>query len=111
MRRAEFDRLIEQDLVAHLRELRDVKEAEYARQEDTLLNFHRVGPFLGLTPAQYCMVLMTKHVQGIAHQVMRGGYLWEYTTPDGREGLKQRLVDLRNYVDLLFGLLSEESNP
>jgi len=109
MTRAEFDVLIESDLNAYLRGLRDEKEAEYANGADTLLNFHLAGPFLGLTPAQYAMVLLTKHVQGIAKQVMAGNWRWAYHTEDGGEGLKQRLADLKNYADLLFALLSEEA--
>lgn len=109
MTRLDFDMLIENDLNAYLRGLRDEKEAEYANGADTLLNFHLAGPFLGLTPAQYAMVLLTKHVQGIAKQVMAGKWRWAYHTEDGGEGLKQRIADLKNYADLLFALLSEEA--
>ena len=108
MRRSDFDHLIESDLMSYLRGLRDYKENEYAADTDTLLNFHRMGPFLGLTPSQYCMVLVGKHMQGIAHQVMRGKWLWAYRTEDGGEGLKQRIVDAINYLMLLFALLHEE---
>lgn len=109
MNRATFDTLIESDLNAYLRGLRDYKEGEYAENADTLLNFHRMGPFLGMAPSQYCMVLLGKHLQGIAHQIMRGKWVWAYRTEDGGEGLKQRIADARNYLDLLFALLTEEA--
>jgi hypothetical protein len=109
MTRAEFDKLMDTDLYAYLRGLRDEKEGEYANKGDTLLNFHRMGPFYGLTPAQYCLILLGKHVQGIANQVMSGKWKWAYRLPDGGEGLKQRLADLINYGGLLFALLSEEA--
>lgn len=109
MNRATFDALIASDLNAYLANLRNDKEDEYAEDADTLLNFHRMGPFLGLTPAQYCTVLLGKHLQGIAHQIMRGKWVWAYRTEDGGEGLKQRIADARNYLDLLFALLTEEA--
>lgn len=108
MNRADFDHLISTDLNVYLRDLRDSKESEYATDADTLLNFHRAGPFLGMTPAQYCMVLLTKHVQGITNQVMSGKWTWAYRMENGGEGLKQRLADLVNYASLLFALLHEE---
>ncbi len=109
MNRATFDALIRDDLYQYIGGLRDYKESEYASDEDTLLNFHRAAPFLGLTPAQYCIVLVVKHMQGIAKQVMSGAWLWEYKTADGGEGLKQRIADLINYACLLFALLHEEA--
>ena len=110
MNRATFDNLIESDLNAYLRDLRNEKEAEYADpNSDTLLNFHRMGPFYGMAPSQYCMVLLGKHIQGISNQVMRGKWLWAYRTEDGGEGLKQRIADSINYLSLLFALLHEEA--
>ena len=109
MKLSDFNHLLESDLNAYIQDLRAEKASEYATDEDTLLNFHRAGPFLGLTPAQYAMTLLTKHVQAISNQVMAGKYRWAYRLPDGGEGLKQRLADLKIYVDLLFALLHEES--
>jgi hypothetical protein len=109
MNRATFDALIETDLNAYLRGLRDEKEEEYATDADTLENFHVMGPFNGMTPAQYCMVLVGKHMQGISHQVRKGGWVWAYRTEGGGEGLKQRIADAINYLCLLFALLHEEA--
>ena len=103
-----YDNLIESDLFAYIKGLRAEKAKEYAADHDTLMNFHRAAPFLGLTPAQYCIVLLVKHIQGIAKQIMEGEWLWEYRTESGGEGLKQRIADGINYLALLFAMLHEE---
>ena len=104
-----YDNLIDSDLFDYIKGLRAEKAKEYAADHDTLMNFHRAAPFLGLTPAQYCIVLLVKHVQGIAKQIMDGEWLWAYRTESGGEGLKQRIADLVNYSCLLFALLHEEA--
>ena len=111
MNRADFDRLIESDLNAYLKGLRDYKESEYAGTADTLANFHNGGRDLEEPPSVYAIHLMHKHWGAIIKAVRSRKFDWCYRTADGDEGLKQRLADMRNYVDLLFALLSEESNP
>lgn len=109
MRLEDFNALIFADLNAYIAGLRAEKADEYADDEDTLRNFHVLGPAAGLTPAHYCVALLVKHVGAIAHQISRGDWAWEYRTKDGGEGLKQRLADAKIYVDLLFALLHEEA--
>ncbi len=108
MTRATFDTIIA-ELNDYIASLRDDKQDEYASDEDTLRNFHVLGPVVGLSPAQYCVITLVKHIGALAHQIMSSEWVWAYRLPNGGEGLKQRIADSKNSLDLLFALLYEES--
>ena len=85
------------------------KEDEYAGDEDRLLNFNQVAPLTGLRPSQVAFSYLMKHIQSIGLSVQQGNYTdkwyWEY---NGREGLKQRIADARNYLILLAACIEQE---
>lgn len=95
--------------------LLDSKRVEYASADgDVLENFKTLARLLHVTPSQVATVLLAKHVQGIAKQVMDRTFSWDWsqTTPDGQtEGLKQRVADARNYLVLLAACIKEEGAP
>lgn len=103
----EFDALVE-----HLRHLEDstlqYKRGEYAATDDRLENFRVVGQFLNFRMSVVAVTYLLKHIQSIASQVRSGVYCWDMLTPEGTEGLKQRVVDALNYLYLLAACLEEE---
>lgn len=66
---------------------------------DKLSNFKRWAKELNLTPFQVLGIYMGKHIDAI--------YYYLKTGQEGPEGLVENLKDARNYIDLLYGLLSE----
>lgn len=86
------------------------KSEEYANGEDKLLNFKEIAAFLEQTPSKVCFEFLMKHIQSIKLTVMnervQGKWDWEI---EGGEGLKQRIVDARNYLLLLAACLEEEA--
>jgi hypothetical protein len=84
-----------------------VKRMEYASDADRLENFKTNAALTGLMPEQVCAVYLAKHVQSIVKHVMDGQFDWSWTTEDGREGLKQRIADARNYLLLLAACIDE----
>lgn len=78
----------------------EVKNQDYATDSDALVNFKRRATLLGLTPFQVACCDAAKHFDTI---VQARSLL--------HEPLNERLVDLANYVDLLYGLWLEEQPP
>jgi hypothetical protein len=81
---------------------------QYAGPEkggDRLANFKLIAELLGnfrvnpADPKVVLMVYMLKHICSVLSYL--GG------TPEGQEAIEGRLVDIRNYVDLLYALLDE----
>ncbi|MFA7186517.1 MAG: hypothetical protein WC082_16570 [Victivallales bacterium] len=84
------------------------KRSEYSSKEDRLQNFREVAEFLGQRPSEVALAYLMKHIQSIALAVRTGKYRWCWETEEG-EGLKQRIADARNYLQLLAACLEEES--
>jgi hypothetical protein len=84
------------------------KRGEYTSGEDRLQNFREVAGFLGQRPAEVALSYLMKHIQSITRAVRTGSYVWDWNQKGG-EGLKQRLVDARNYLLLLAACLEEEA--
>jgi len=79
---------------------------QYAGDGDRFANFKLIAGLLGNfkvnpgDPKTVLVVYMLKHIFSLLSYL--GG------TPEGNEKVEGRLVDIRNYVDLLYGLLYEE---
>jgi len=86
------------------------KRGDYSSQGDVLENFKTIAGFLGVRPSQIAVTYMLKHVQAVAVAVERGSFAWDWSGPSG-EGLKQRLLDIVNYVYLLAGCIEDELGP
>lgn len=88
-----------------------VKHGEYAPgQDDRLDNFRRRGAMLRERPSQVIVSDLAKHVLALCDAVNAQNYLWAWQYPDGREALKQRVVDGINLLLLLAAALEEESS-
>jgi len=75
---------------------------------DRLANFKLIAGLLGnfhvnpADPKTVLVVYMLKHIFSVLSYL--GG------TPEGQEKIEGRLVDIRNYVDLLYALLQEDAD-
>lgn len=87
----------------------DWKAEEYSSGEDRLQNFREIALFLDCQPEDVVLMYLLKHIQSIALAVREGNYLWAWET-EGREGLKQRVADARNYLLLLAAALDEKED-
>lgn len=75
------------------------KGAEYTQgdiEDNKLSNFERQAGMLGLKPQQVCATYMLKHLDSVMK--------WVRTGEEGSEPMLMRFVDLRNYVDLMYGI-------
>ena len=88
------------------------KATDYAAEEDRLLNFNQVAELLDCSPEYVACVFWLKHVQSIMNIVRKGisPDVWCYVKEDGSEGLKQKLLDARNYIPLIHACI-EQSQP
>lgn len=102
----DFDDLVA-EFLSREQQLMQWKTGEYANEKDRLLNFHQVGELMGRPPAEIVLAYLLKHIQSITLAVMAGKFKWKWEE-DGKEGLKQRIADARNYLLLLAACLDEE---
>ncbi len=87
-------------------ELRSVKGEEYAT-DDALMTIYKIANFSGVPAGKVCIILLLKHIQSLSKAVSEnttGLWCWEN---NGREGLKQRIADARNYLLLLAACLED----
>lgn len=83
------------------------KQDQYSSGNDALQNFREVAELSGMRLSEVALVWLLKHIQSISLAVRNEKYSWTWQT-DGGEGLKQRIVDVRNYLLLLAASLEEE---
>jgi hypothetical protein len=95
----EFDAFWEEMIVGE-KELLMKKGQEYSGKENRFRNFEMIGEELGMDPKKILWVYLHKHMDGI-RSYLRG----EYT---GIEPIKGRIMDARNYLALLAGIIQEE---
>ena len=102
--KAMFTKLVEEFNRAEA-DLLGVKRDEYASDKEVLMNFDQVSAFEGRRPEELCMTLILKHVQSIQLAVSTGKWNWLWINGKGREGMKQRIADVRNYLILLAAIM------
>lgn len=91
-------------------EIMNFKGGEYAPGKDRLANFKEIAEFVGFVqPSQVAWFYLMKHVQSVNNVMTGSGQVKWYWEFNGKEGLKQRLVDIRNYVLLLAACIEEET--
>ena len=83
------------------------KRQDYSGDTDVLRNFKEVAAFTGLKPAEVATIYLMKHIQAVKNAVQGEKYTWVWEI-NGREGLKQRVADARNYLLLLAVCIDEE---
>jgi hypothetical protein len=77
------------------------KAAEYASDVDRLQNFKDGAKFLNVTPSQYALALVTKHIVALKDHIMSGN-------PLSTEFIDEKIGDIINYMVLIEGI--EEDN-
>lgn len=101
---ADLDGVV-RDILAHSADLLLSKGQEYANDADRLGNFRRIGSTSGQSPEEVALTLLAKHIDSISQGVQKDvPFLW--VTPEGKEGLKQRVSDALNYILLLAATLA-----
>ncbi|MEW6006150.1 MAG: hypothetical protein AB1695_12630 [Stygiobacter sp.] len=80
------------------------KGKAYANNEDVNSNFKVVAELLGLTPFQVWAVYFLKHIICITNSIKDN----PESPVDLTEGLKGRILDAQNYLDILQSLLEEK---
>lgn len=102
-----FERLYAEFLSAEGKLLVSKRE-EYAKhpQADCIGNFREFALMADVSDTTACIVLISKHLQGIRNGIGQAPWSWE--TGDGHEGLKQRIADARNYLLLLAALIDRD---
>ena len=80
----------------------DAKGEAYAHSEDRFDNFNRIAGYLDLSREQVLLVYLMKHIDGIISGV-------NYNK-DGGEGIPSRIDDAIVYLELLQGMLQENSD-
>jgi hypothetical protein len=80
------------------------KGRAYAGDGDSLANFKRNAERLGLTKYQIWATYFNKHIDSINSAIQQN----PNNPVDKTEGLKGRIIDAKNYLDILYCLLEED---
>jgi hypothetical protein len=100
----------------------DVKGPAYRNSDDVLANFKRTGAELGIPASLVCAIFMRKHIDSIMSWLRKtqAEKASRHLAPDDRlaldangfvsggEPLSGRFTDIRNYVLLLAGCITED---
>lgn len=77
------------------------KSDDYAAEDDALRAFREIADQLGLSMQQVWAVFFSKHVAAVMAYA-RDGTLES-------EPLRSRIIDLKNYLDILYAMYKEDS--
>lgn len=80
------------------------KGKAYSGSEDSLANFKRNADLIGVSKYEVWLIYFMKHIDSIINAIKDN----PFEPVDRTEGLRGRIIDAENYLDLLFCLLSEE---
>lgn len=97
----QYSELIKQ-LTEHRHGLSASKRKDYTKgSDDVLANFKNVAESTGLRPEQVLLVYMQKQFDAVANYVKSNGQ-------SESEPIKERISDLLNYGELLWGLINDD---
>lgn len=81
--------------------LLEYKVNEYSSMENRIENFETIAALLNVEPCQVVMVYLMKHMQSMGKTIMGDAPInWTFSNGE-TEGLKQCILDCKNYLDLL----------
>jgi len=89
------------ELHAHEATTLAFKAKEYSDGSNRYLNFEEVGVLADLPREAVCLTYLLKHIQSISLAIRSDNIKWYWIDENGNEGLKNRIVDARNYLALL----------
>lgn len=95
-----FDRVLREQL-DRVENMLSSKASEYADDTDRLHNFRITSALQGITPAQACVALMSKHTVSVFDMV-RSGNAYPLDKWD------EKITDHINYLILLRAIVTEE---
>ena len=75
----------------------EVAREEYSSGVNVFANFNRAAERLGISPEKVLMVYLLKHMDGVIS--------WVNGREETREGIEDRIKDLRNYLGLLYQMV------
>ena len=87
-------------MISEEKDLLDRKGREYAADADALANF-RSKLDIGVSPLQVAMIFLDKHMSSIKSYVRVGHEISD-------ESIEGRIHDARNYLALIYMLISEK---
>lgn len=99
MTRAEFNKWRE-GFSDRAKQVLDEKGRDYSASNDHFDNFKRHAKSMALTPEQIWQVLFMKHIDALSSYIRCGGAFES-------EPIERRIIDLRNYLDLLAARIAE----
>jgi len=94
------------EIIHESMKIMDNKKSEYAVPVDCLINFKRRAKLLETNPGEVIVSDLTKHMDVLIQAAKTGNYRWCWEDEKG-EGLKQRIADTINYLQLLAGYFEE----
>lgn len=68
---------------------------------DKLANFKRTALEVGVSPQMVWAIFFKKHLDALMYFVQSG--------VEGPEGIESNIADARNYLDLLYGIIKEQT--
>lgn len=96
----EFDKLIRDNVLPKCFKIMGSKGISYSGLEDKLGNFKRCGQLANIEPKKALYIYLCKHWDSLS-SFMRGEY-------NDSEKIEGRIMDIINYMFLLYALLTEE---
>lgn len=93
------------DLLIECEAAAGAKGRAYSGDDDSLANFKRNGERLGLSKYQILSVYANKHIDTINNAIK----FHPEVPVDLTEGLKGRIIDVINYMTILYALLYEDN--
>jgi len=94
---------VREQLNAACEKLLGQKGKEYTRgQDDRLANFKGIAEQMNTTPLLVWYIFFYKHIDAIAYYISHEDIALS-------ESIDSRIMDARNYLDLLYALLHEET--
>lgn len=100
MTRNDFKKLVDKVIIPQCLAIMNSKGLSYSGKEDTLANFKRCAKLADTTPQKALFIYACKHWDSIS-SFIRGEY-------KDSEKISGRIVDIINYMFLLYALLVEE---
>lgn len=86
------------------------KAKEYSDDTNRFLNFEEVSMLTNSSSEEVCLTYLLKHIQSISLAVRNNNIKWYWVDENGNEGLKNRIVDARNYLALLGEIIDANYN-
>jgi hypothetical protein len=98
----EQGRKVAQELVEEEAVMIEIAREEYSSGQNIFANFNRAADRLGISPEKVLMVYLLKHMDGILS--------WTTGRAEQREGIEDRIKDLRNYLGILYQMVHARAN-